>query len=83
MIRVEATLIPGGVHVTKKQNLGYITIANDGTGTPKHGNYKVRQYSRGKNPRLVKELRIENWPRGGKTAWKLVAEAFKRLEEDT
>lgn len=41
MIRVTIELLPYGLEANKR-NIGTLEIANDGTGTPQRGNYKVR-----------------------------------------
>lgn len=50
----------------KASTLVEIKIVNDGTGTPKRGNY--RWEIRGKRGRLLKEGMLINWPRQSKTA---------------
>lgn len=80
MIVVTSVLIPGGNVNVKQTILCNMTIVNDGTGSIKKGNYEVCLYSKGKKPRLIRKTRIENWNRISKPAWRLIAEAFKKLE---
>jgi len=82
MIVVQAVLVPhGDPDSPRKESLGYVEIVNDGTGTDTRRNYEVRLYSRGDKPRLVKKVRIEGWPSKAKSAFKLVIEAMKKLDE--
>jgi len=80
MIVVEAKLIPFGDFTAPSTTLCRLEIINDGTGTSTHGNYRLRLYSKGVSPRLLKKGRIDNWPRKSKAAWRLIAEAFKIME---
>lgn len=63
-----------------RENLCSVEIANDGRGTASRGNYVVRLYARN-NGRLVREARIENWPRKSKPAWRLIQAALEALGE--
>lgn len=80
MIIVEAKLI--SAIDASSETLCRMEIANLGTGTTARGNYKVKLYSRGKKPRLIKETTIYNWPRQAKPAWRLIQEAFKVMDPD-
>jgi len=80
MIVVAAKLFSSrGRH--EDENLGKLTITNDGTGTRTRGNYDIVLYSRGgKSSRKVREARIEDWPRNSKTAWDLVTAAVEAVK---
>lgn len=80
MIVVEAQLIPHNNKSAPRTNLCRVEIANDGSGTRTFGNYEVRLYSKGDSPRLLKTVRIVNWPRQRKPAWRLISEAFRLLD---
>lgn len=80
MIRVEANLIPHGDLNLGCESLGFVEIVNDGTGTLTRRNYDVTLYSRGDKPRMIKRVRVENWPAKAKSAFKLIIEAIKKLE---
>jgi hypothetical protein len=63
----------------RNETLCRVEIFNDGTGTHTRGNYGVRLYSRGDKPRLIREARVENWPREARPAWRLVQAAMEAL----
>lgn len=77
MIVVEATLDRFGLGVDK-ETLCRVEIVNDATGTRSRGNYNVRLFARN-NGRLIREARVEGWPRNAKPAWRLVQAALEAL----
>lgn len=74
MIRIRAELLPGG-REDKKQHLGTIIIANDGSGTSTRGNYNVVISKRGKGG-LWKKCTVENFPRKKLGVWDLLFSAL-------
>lgn len=66
---------------TNCRPLGALAIINDGTGTATRGNYTVRQFDR-TGKRVVREARLENWPRQAKSPVQLLAAALKALGHD-
>ena len=63
MIRVTIELVPFGIE-SRKKVIKRMIIANDGTGTPRRGNY-VYHYGR-------KEGELKNFPRKSYNVWKLI-----------
>lgn len=61
-----------------KTSLGSITITNDGTGSPRNGNYDVAQYDK-TGKRVVRRGRVEQWPRNDRSPVQLLAAALKSL----
>lgn len=58
----------------KVTELGQVHIINDGTGTAKRGNYRVRKI--GKRGRLLTEGRVENHARLSSPIFKLLKKAL-------
>lgn len=54
-----------------------VHIINDGTGTDSRGNYIVRALS--KSMKVMREGKVENWPRKNRHVIDLVAEALKQV----
>lgn len=80
MIEVTAKLNRFGITPEESHSqLCRVEIANEGTGSATRGNYKVILFS--KSNAKIRECKIENWPRKARPAWRLIAEAFKALEE--
>lgn len=79
MIILEAQLIPFGNVNAPRTRLCRVEISNDGSGTRTRGNYEAKLFSKGKSPRLLKVVRVENWPRKSKPAWQLIAKVFELL----
>lgn len=80
MIVVDAQLVPFGNTKLPGTYLCRVHIINDGSGTRTRGNYEVKLFSKGLNPRLLKETEIKDWPRQSKPAWRLIAKAFEILD---
>ena len=80
MIRVDVQL-ESAVSEDRNERLCQVVIANDGTGTGSLGNYDVRLYARGENGRLIRQARVEGYPRRVHPAWRLIAAAMRALEE--
>lgn len=57
--------------------LGYLRIINDGTGTPKRGNYDVVKI--GKNGRRLDNARVEDYPRRSYNIFRLLRKALEAL----
>lgn len=77
MIVVEANLV-SAISADRDANLCRVVIINDGTGTGSRGNYTVGLYARN-NGRLIRQARVENWPRNAKPAWRLIQAAFEAM----
>lgn len=58
------------------KTLGTIHIVNDGSGTPKRSHYEVKIV--GKNKRVLRRARVENWARQSRPIYELVMEALKK-----
>jgi hypothetical protein len=67
----------------KVSEIGRMTITNNGSGTPKLGNYRVFLYRRGtpgKPPQdVLRTGHIESHPRLNKSVWVLVVKALKAV----
>jgi hypothetical protein len=57
---------------SKATSLGYMTVANTGSGTRSRGKYSVRLFRAGKQERIWKTAQIENFPRLRLSAWDLL-----------
>lgn len=78
MIVVPAMLV-SAVSVSRNETLCFIEIVNV-SGAGSRRDYVVRLYSRGKKPRLIKTVRVENWPAEAKPAWRLIQAAWAALD---
>ncbi len=76
MIRVSMILDYHG-HGTRLSSLAEVTITNDGTGSPSRGNYDVRAI--GKNGRVIRKGRIENWAKQTKPPLALLSAALQEM----
>lgn len=79
MIRVTIELDSFGLG-TNVTSLGEVIIANDGTGTRTRGNYKVKVYGK-TGLKVIREGRLENWPRLAKHPVDLVAAALEQVKK--
>ena len=61
-------------------NLAMVMVHNDGTGTATRGNYKYEVF--GKNDRVLKRGRIENWPRKAKSPIALLERILNELHPE-
>ena len=68
MIRIDIDLFPGGFE-DDRENLGYIKIWNDGTGSKTKGNYR---YKAMKNGRQKAEGSIKGFPRKQRDVFRLL-----------
>lgn len=75
---IVAPIILHSARTGKYRTLATVEIANDGTGSQARGNYNVRV--RGKNLRVMREGRLENWPRKQKHVTDLVAAALQEVK---
>lgn len=76
-IRVLVLLDKGGTN-TDVHHLGSLSIVNQGTpGTRR--TYKVTQHAKGRNPRVVNDAMVEDFPSPQVSIWKLVAAALREL----
>jgi len=79
---IEVIVVPVVLDVQGKgklhRNLCSVCIINDGTGTATRGNYDVKVMS--KDMKLMREGRVENWPRKAKHVIDLVAECLKEIQ---
>lgn len=73
MLRIVVELWPYGDE-TQKKILSQFDIANDGTGTPERGNYKMRM---GPTEEWIEKI-VENYPRAGYPVTKLIYLALKK-----
>ncbi len=69
MLVVKVELWPHGQE-SQARTLGTIRIANDGTGTPRRGNYDYAM--RGGRHRMMKTGRITDYARQAYNPWELV-----------
>lgn len=76
MIVIPMTLV--STKTGKATILRTVTIVNDGKGTRLRGNYKVTL--KGKKGRILREAKIENWPRQSKTPEALLLKALELLD---
>ena len=53
-------------------------IANDGTGTPKRGNYWMDLLGKNRVP-MKDRARIRDWPRQSKHVWALIARLLQEV----
>jgi hypothetical protein len=72
--------LQSAISAARDDTLCRVEIVNDGTGTTQRGNYDVRLYARGRNGRLIRRARIENYARNAQPAWRLIAAAFEAIE---
>jgi len=82
MIIVQGILVPFGDPNKPQTRLCEVHIVNDGTGIKNKMNYDVTLFSRGKNPRVIRKRRIENYKDRALPAWRLIAKAMQVLEEN-
>lgn len=73
MLRIVVELWPHG-DGTRKKILSQFDIANDGTGTPERGNYKMRM---GPTKEWIERV-VENYPRESYPVTKLIYLALKK-----
>jgi len=78
MIRVTMDLDALGMGL-RVSRLCDVEIINDGTGTLKRGNYRVVVKS--KAGRVMREGRVENWPRKAKHPVDLLAAALESVRK--
>ena len=79
MIVVKVELWPLGFEENKRE-IGRMTITNDGSSeNPKRGNYTARVMRRGTTDKVLRETRIEDYPRHSYTIWKLVRIALDKI----
>lgn len=76
MIKIILEMWPYGFKDAKRKICEGI-IGNDGTGTKTKGNYNVKLLDRANN--MMKEGRVENYPRKEKHVWYLVYLALKSI----
>lgn len=74
MLVIPIELWPFGIE-PEKRTLGRLEIANDGTGTRTRGSYNVRVY--GAHGRVIREARVEDWPRQAKPVQALLLAALE------
>ncbi|MFK4136849.1 hypothetical protein ACI2KR_31980 [Pseudomonas luteola] len=74
MIRITIEMIPKGVGTPR--HLGTINIANDGTGTPERGNYKVKLAKFGKPEGTWMRGVVKNFCRKTKGPYDLLLQAL-------
>lgn len=83
MIRVTVELVPHGDE-SRARVLARGTIANDGTGTLRRGNYRYSLSQQGRLNTATREGAVTNFPRLSKNVWHLLAlvlnTAFARKE---
>jgi hypothetical protein len=79
MIVVEANLF--SARTGSEELLCQVVIANKTKVNGPLGDYSVKLYSRGDNPRLIRTAEVKNWPRKAKPAWRLIQAAFEALGE--
>lgn len=81
MIVVDVQL-KSAVSESRDANLCRLEIVNDVHKTldsgGSRGDYDVRLYARN-NGRLIREGRVENWPRNARPAWRLIQAAWEAL----
>lgn len=78
MIKIILEMWPHG-YEKNKYKLCEGRIGNDCTGTLTNGNYNVSLF--GKNNKLMKKGRVENFPRKRKHVWYLLYLALKNIYE--
>ncbi len=78
MIRVTIELLPWGCEA-RKQHLGTIEIANDGSGSRSVGHYRARLSRRGAPRSVWKEAKIKNFPRLRWTAYDLLYRVLREV----
>lgn len=77
MIIVKVELWPWGQE-SKAKEIGRMTIANDGTSnSSKRGNYNVKIMRRGTTNTVIKQKRVEDYPRLSYSIWELVRRALE------
>jgi len=75
MIVVKIELWPMGFE-SKKRELGRMFIDNQG-GTDKRGDYRVRVLRKGSTDKVLRECKVENYPRRSYNIWRLICRALK------
>ena len=75
MIRVTIHILPMG-DAERARHLGTIDIANDGTGTAEHGNYKVRLSKFKSAHSLWREGAVRGFPRRTRGPYDLLLRAL-------
>jgi hypothetical protein len=75
MIVVKIELWPMGFE-SKKRELGRMHIINRG-GTAKRGDYRVRVLRKGSKNKVLRECKVENYPRQSYNIWRLICRALK------
>lgn len=73
MIRITVELLPHGDE-SRARVIGLATITNDGTGTDRQGNYKLRFWNGGVLP--WRTGRLEGFPRKSRNVWHLLQRFF-------
>ncbi len=84
MIRITVELI--SAKTGKSRTLGIMDICNDASGSATRGNYKGFLYRQGlKTPtrkQVVKEGRVEDFPRKSYSAWRLLLRMLKDMHPE-
>lgn len=82
MLVIKIELWPHGAE-TEAKEIGRTYVTNDGTGTPRRGNYDVHvcrkdNLRRPTHPdaNAVREARVEDYPRQSYNVWQLVKKAL-------
>lgn len=63
----------------KVTEVGRLLIANDGTGTPRRGNYTGVLLRRGSTKRVQRTARLLDYPRQSYTVWEFVRRMLNAL----
>lgn len=71
MIRITVELVPLGIE-SRARVIARGTITNDGTGSPKLGNYRYRLSKQGTTTALTRAGDIKDFPRLRKNVWHLL-----------
>ena len=77
MIRITVELCPPLVTGRPEKIIAWAVIVNDGSGTKKRGNYKVKLWLRKKS--VWKEVEIKNFPRRSYNVWELLKRILNEI----
>ena len=75
MIVVKIELWPHGIE-SRARELGRMLIDNQG-GTHTRGDYRVRVLRKGSKDKVLRECKVDNYPRQSYNIWRLICRALK------